>query len=570
MYGNNDNDDDDDDDDFSLPVPPPMATGASSWNTPDAWDFYTTVYLTELIEISKQIDQWYRHCYHNNSTELDSDSDAAADRVQSDRIQRCFIALTNYYINASAYEQWTEVKLYDADVPETSGGGGGGGGDDGDGTPDTTTEMRPCKTTLRTHLFWELCRLRLVHRHHAVRQGHRLSALQFPEMLQRQLTLPKSTPVLQYSQRELEQAMYTVLVHWNMLAYSQELSAYVNLLLDRMAMFFCASFSAHAFDDVTLRQPLHLPPEVHRQLCRESEGGPFDETAPMFGPNFNYVYLCQLRYYIFAARLKAYEDRRVAPALIPAIGGSAAAAASSALSANILRQWCTTKARTIHGTLREELHRRYMQLLVPPGDVEWLRLCEPSRITAYTPTAILEKRRNAAYLRLLDDAGRSPHDILVQEHANRNLAGLYEWLVLVIIDKLMAEHSIPFLARYVVCTSDLPVRVDEIRCAPKPLLLQLFSRFLVYYRGLLHRQCDGEAREDAAGDIFARLGHWIHTLLHDFPRASVSAKLTKLLQATHAELAPPTRHHARPHAATVAVAAAAAAEGPTRPVISFH
>jgi hypothetical protein len=139
------------------------------------------------------------------------------------------------------------------------------------------------KTSLRTHLFWELCRLRWCkirlryltrvlskEGKEEERKNYSYSAY-VSELRRLGICLhPDRTP-MQYTQRELGQAFFLLSSVWKTIDYSKTLSKYVNFLMDRLCCFFAYSMPAEEMDDVELRQSISMN-ALRQSMLDEAEG----------------------------------------------------------------------------------------------------------------------------------------------------------------------------------------------------------------------------------------------------------------------------------------------------------
>lgn len=222
----------------------------------------------------------------------------------------------------------------------------------------------PRKTSLRTHLFWETCKIRWcanrIRKHETLqsvktmmKEGSKAyySQLSHKDIkFQRELLstdnlykkglkvlgispYPKK-PVYNFTQRELGQAFFLLSGVWKTIDYTRTLSTYVNSLLNRMCDFFCYSMRADEMDDPELRHP--LPKEIHPQFktsvvkdfhgksttttTRDGQSIPFSTKGKaaatasavlplQYAPNFDFVMMSQMRFYNFLNDLSAYEEQ---------------------------------------------------------------------------------------------------------------------------------------------------------------------------------------------------------------------------------------------------------------------
>ncbi len=259
MELNNDNNDninnevfDEEDDDVNLPKPPSAAADVFDEKnvSNDEWINYSCIYLEKLGKFAYSINAWY-HTAIVKQEEIDKEE-------REKILIPLYNHLSTYFIENSCYKKWTEVLSYTSSVDKhrnndnnnSSGEKKGGGG------------KIKSKTSLRTHLFWELTRLRIIVRIKEIRIKYKNKcAFHYKLLVKQGIVTPilGIKPILNYSQKNLKLAFFILTKHWKTCSYSVELDEYINLLLDRLSMFFCHSFYGNILNVEEFRQELRFP-----------------------------------------------------------------------------------------------------------------------------------------------------------------------------------------------------------------------------------------------------------------------------------------------------------------------
>lgn len=463
-------------------------------NTVDEWNNYACVYIESLAKIAHQLDKWY-DLYVTQGQPMDQNE-------FKEIILPLFKKLTNYFIITSTCEKWTQIILFKTENLDES---------------DNNTKG---KTTLRTHLFWELAKLRVIARISIINGNvyKHVNALYFKLLVKQQIISPVLgiKPILQYSQKELNVAFYMLTKIWNTCEYSEELDIYVNLVLDRLSMIFCQSFLDSTMNMDEFRQELVLPDELADALettpdswrceaiinavsdnIRNNRSSNTINNKMQYGPNFDYVYKSQVLYYWLITPLTGFKDRhkRSLQNKLHYFNNYQRQQQEYReeeqreenpliwMPPNFLFEWCKNKIKSIHNKFGDILKKRYINMLVPPETREWLMYTKAVQIKSWTPVNMLKHYLGPVHRRLLEDASREPNVIFKKESENSKLKGLYDWMILKLIDKLFGP-DVAFFECFVISREDMEneqkmASFDE--SSVQPLIVQFFSRYYVYY-----------------------------------------------------------------------------------------
>lgn len=476
--------------DDSLELFPPLPIVGN--DTDEAWRAYANEYLKAVALLADKTKALYvRHVVHD---------EPVTSPIKRQRFKNVFDAMTDYYLRASTRERWTETLTFFV-------------GDDSNGVAAVRGPRKLRKTALSVHLFWELMRMRVLARLNDDRRVER-RASDFKELIRLRAAVPKRVTIERYTFRELDQALTFLLRRWKTLAYGSDLEEYAGALLDRTAVFFCGPATDVDMDVSEFRQ----------RLIDGGESGRNFTTArsTLYGPNFDCVRRMQLRYGIVERKLRFYaafekaSDARADARLYPA---------PAWLRSGFLARWCRIKVKTIHGTFTEDVMLEYRESVVSPGDREWLRYVEPTLAASVSTKTVLDRLHPTVSAALIAESSRSPESVLLGDATSRVRAGMYENVVLRLLDKLFGGE-IALLDRWTVRNFELEDKYVILLQAQKPLLVQAFSRYRVFFDGYLHASLDDVADRD----VFDVVDLWIRVMLTRFPESRVAKLIVERLR----------------------------------------
>lgn len=253
---------------------------------------------------------------------------------------------------------------------------------------------------------------------------------------------------------------------------------------------------------------------VARQFRNEIQSG---STQHLYAANYDLMYRCQLRCWQLTRALNQYHllPRRARDDWLrdyPVLTMSAwqrdeerVARLRLCLTPQQVEARVVQKAATVHPTLAEQLRHYMMHHTMAPEDWWWIAHMIPT--SSRVPDAILEKLHGKHKNRLVDEVGRPPTTWLGDKRPART--GFREYTILQLFDKALPPEVLLFL-KYVTLREHVERDLHLFAGTEqegRPRLVQLFSRFLVVYRGHV---LDGTA------DLYEALSLWLRIMAADF------------------------------------------------------
>lgn len=454
------------------------------------------------------------------------------------------------------------------------------------------------KSSLRTHLFWEICRLRwclnkiryyiynlkenptLVSKNkngslktrgqlkeeeenaRKIKLSNEIKAKYYSYSITKMgiCLYPKKHP-MSYSQRELGQAFFLLSSNWKYIDYSISLSKYVNYLIDRMCCFFCYSMSEEEMDDIDLRQPIPISklPEFsnrskqilesnnilssnnnnnnniqqrmgamdinHSKRHRagayggdeDDEDDEYDEEIidkrnskndydnanklnikKQYGPSFDFVMMSQMRFFNFLSDLALYEERDkknmwdVLNTYYTILMEDKKKVTNifttydpkSYISVDLIKRFVLDSCKHVSPEQKEKTANRYVFGTFSKTDKDWLLYKQPVNLPSFADEFISKACKDAAYAQVVERTRKTYEEILRDDVNDITLTGFYEWCVLKNASRLFALYFDIF--------NTVIFNREEIRESSvfifqnkKPLIIQFFSRYYVFYKGYL-------------------------------------------------------------------------------------
>lgn len=290
-------------------------------------------------------------------------------------------------------------------------------------------------------------------------------------------------PVLSFTQMELEESLRVLLFRWQLVDFHEELRLYVEALSFRMFQLISCLHDERTLDAVEFRLEIKTfneyyvrslektgTMEGYYDLSKHKNESPVPRRC--FKYNASWFYKCQVRFFFLFNKLRFFTERTVLgnPNDIPPL--------ESNFSMAWMKNWITWRIQLSHAALREEVAEEYISKLVPPGDTEWLAYAFYNA-GSKNASRILEVHHKKYHSMLTKEASTKPDAIVTQKLPS--CIGMHDWIVLIMIHKYLINEHIQFLDKYVVRHQDAMAKLDTLLRKPGPLLVQFFSRFLVFY-----------------------------------------------------------------------------------------
>ena len=436
------------------------------------------------------------------------------------------------------------------------------------------------KTSLRTHLFWEICKLRWslnrMRSHMKCTFGDQRAIARRTRRENREYVAalfdlnvclyPRKDPST-FTQRELDQAFFLLSSCWKTIDYSSTLSTYVDRLLNRLCEFFCFSMSCDEMDDVDLRQPLPLEmlPQFEslsltqrrksrldnpERYSREDDERDADNDLRQYAPNFDFVIMCQMRFFNFLNDLSMYEDRRKESlktslaryhdecVRVKNAKKNVFSRYDSAtyLNVDMIKRFVSDSCLHVSPEQKEKTANRYVFSTFSKTDYEWLVYKQPVNLPSFADEFISKACKDTAYTQVVARTRKTYAEILKDDVGDVKLTGFYEWCVLKNASRLFALHFDIF-KKIVINREEVRENFVFIRNYAKPLIVQFFSRYYVFYGGRLFVDDAIDASSSNLNErtIYDTLMLWICIMLLDFPKSKKSKNVESTLKTKYAE-----------------------------------
>jgi hypothetical protein len=440
------------------------------------------------------------------------------------------------------------------------------------------------KTSLRTHLFWEICKLRwslnkmrnrmkntFGDEKAITRRKKREREDYVKALFDLNVCLYPRKNTNTFTQRELDQAFFLLSSCWKTIDYSPVLSKYVNRLIDRMCDFFCFSMSSDEMDDADLRQPLPMEMLPRFQISsrskeskrrndrkggrkgeeeREEEEEEENNDPRQYAPNFDFVIMCQMRFFNFLNDLSLYENRpkkdlktsldyyRSECVRIKNVKKNVFSKYDSEtyLNVNMIKRFVLDSCQHVSPEQKEKTASRYVFSTFSKTDYEWLVYKQPVDLPSFADEFISKACKDSAYTQVVERTRKTYAEILKEDAGDVKLTGFYEWCVLKNASRLFALHFDIF-EKAVVNREEVRENSVFIFNYSKPLIVQFFSRYHVFYDGYLFvdETIDSSSSNVNESTIYDTLMLWICIMLKDFGNSKKSKRIESTLKNKYAE-----------------------------------
>ncbi len=334
------------------------------------------------------------------------------------------------------------------------------------------------QTSLRTSLFFELCRLRVIIREAFGPRWHQDGHPQdWAWLHQQHLTIQKSKCVGLFTMREMEQAFTLLFRYWKSMPYTDEVATYTGRLLDKQASFFCSSGT---------EGEMNVP--LYRTALRTGAGAEDNLSSQWFGPTLSFTFKCQLRYFNIMSSILLTRGRRRACAdtlhLPPALPYP-----YHMLHSSTIYNLAENKASRIRKEMHEAVREGLLADLLHPGDFEWLAFLRP--VAQLTNQMVIDLFHSEEDARIHRESRVTPSEVLKLDGGGPR-AGSKSRVVIDLVDKMLPYH-LRFLSNYVIARADLVRKLDLLLTSDRPLLVQFFGHYELYWLGTVYTTHDQQA-----------------------------------------------------------------------------
>lgn len=378
-------------------------------------------------------------------------------------------------------------------------------------------QERGLPTSLMTHVFWVCLRLRLAVRAQAIKRGRASPPTEdekpqdFKWLLSQKICLSKPKCIGRLSLANMDQCLYTLLLHWQTCRFHEELVHYVQRLLDRMAVLLLFSHPAHVLDNVTFcerdipasspRQTPWAPPsnetattaavkknhEVDHQRHFNTR-----DTHELYRANFDCIMLCQLRYWKLTRALHLHylfpHSTSPPPRPLRLVSGpdqlnhgdedDGGAHEWCCPSALTLRTHLLRRGAKLQSTFCEQLRNYFTEHIIAPDNRAWVNYVSPT--TSATADAIIEKCHDKVGQIMIEET-QIPVSTWLASKKDIRIA-FVEYTVLQVFDKWLPPMAC-FFDKFVVLNEEIEGRLEGIVKSRRPRFVQFFGRFNLFHQG---------------------------------------------------------------------------------------
>lgn len=296
--------------------------------------------------------------------------------------------------------------------------------------------------------------------------------------------------ISEFTQMELDESLKFLLYRWQLLDYHPELEIYVEALNFRMFQLFTYLQDENTMDSNSFRIEIFLPDvpfvcslettgtdEAYHNLTRHGTN-----SRKTYKPNASWLFRCQTRFYYLSSKLSTFTERikkgtpdKPEPLLMAGIDH---------VGRSWLKDWVIKRISNSHSTLNEQFSEEYLKCLLPPGDTEWASYAFYDNNTSGA-NGLLAKFHKNVYSILTKEASTDPETVIKRNDA-KNVA-IHDYLVLQTLHnylKTATNGEIDFLSKFTLKHSDFFRKLSFLKKKGdkfEPVLVQFFSRYLVYY-----------------------------------------------------------------------------------------
>lgn len=475
---------------LKIPLPHIPAT-----DSVDAWTNYGVELLQCLSFISTKCRRWFAWFVYplQGGTVEEREKEFICAKATYDALERYFFECSHcarWLKRIHEYERKgkNEINPYDKDARQVK------------FNRDVAQGKDVRRSTFASHVMWELCQLRVIVSAAKMRGKTRFAcAHHFPTLMESGFARGFEGPILRYTQYQLRTCLFKICRRLESRCFSQELNAYLNLLLDRGCAFFCCYFNDGSIDVASMRQRALTPPLYTNQADDDKRGTTdlllnvkrsevtqeSQRTHEYYSISFEFVYFWQLYYTDILTRIKTLLDR---PMLAHGkffrwrfanrswIGGQ--------ITWQTLRKACIDKSYRVASELREEYEKKYIKTYVHPVE-KTLFLKDNAAYSEKTKDLrMIEKLFPSQYEAYLKKSKRNINEVIMQDELDDNECAAYEWIALKLIDGLFGV-KVGFFNQYVYDRERLLAEMDKVACLTGPIVVQCHTRYFVYFQKTL-------------------------------------------------------------------------------------
>jgi hypothetical protein len=340
-------------------------------------------------------------------------------------------------------------------------------------------------------------------------------------------------PVELYDQHQLEISFKYLFYEINCIPYHPDVEIYINALLNRMAWFLTFPSPETVLNEKEFGA--EIPEQLSLGLINfenlRNNDDDHDATkrnaAPKICPNLDYLYRNILRYDCLLKKIFPFknwkyqtthcDDTEELPRFPPP---------------EELVEWFTDAVKIkflqTDKMMQENLQRAHFEILLPPGDREWLHFRHPLQMV--NDTSLLTVLHPEAKAVVTERA--STKALVIFNSPNYNNASIYEYLVVTTLEMIWAAYF-KFSDCFVLPERLIISQLQNMTERKMPCLVQCFNRYLVLYKNQLFSDVN----------IYAAIARLFNYLLNDFSTHSVVTYMIegmkKIIKKIEASAPPP-------------------------------
>lgn len=415
--------------------------------------------------------------------------------------------------------------------------------------------------------------------------------IQMKELQESDILIESRVHPLEMSQRELNQSFFQLSKKWKTIDYTETLSMYVKALLTALCLQFCFSSTREEMDDTELRQcltqnVLNNNNGKNTNNRHHNNNNSKNQRNAVYGPNLNFLIMSQIRYYHFMGDLWNYESKTKRD-LIAALddykrkiihnalyssqkkvkenygrrrrykyqnqsnytnGKNYSSSPSSSIYIHDIEEWLSEDiierfslecCDRISPEQRENTGQRLIFTKFSGADKDWAMFLKPVELSSFADDYICRYFRGPSYSFILNDIKRSYHEIYQNDGKDSSMVGFYEWCVLKNVSRLFIPDLDMFL-KVIVHREEVFGHYLFMFSYQKPLIVQFFSRYQVYYRGEIYvineeYNCQPGDKIEKDKYIYKTLMLYICIILQDFPKSKKAKAIVNALKDKYSE-----------------------------------
>jgi hypothetical protein len=313
-------------------------------------------------------------------------------------------------------------------------------------------------------------------------------------------------PVELYDQHQLEVSFKYLFYEINCIPYHPDIEIYINALLNRMSWFL--TFPSTEIDLNEKEFGAEIPEQlssglINFETLRNRRQPP--PLPPKICPNLDYLYRNILRYECLLKKIFPFKNWKYRT-----MDSDEMEALPRFPPPEELVQWfmdgIKMKFLQTDKMMQENLQRAHFEILLPPGDREWLHFRHPLQMV--NDTSLLTVLHPEAKPVVTERA--STKALAIFNSPNHNNASIYEYLVVTTLEMIWAAYF-KFSDCFVLPERLILSQLQSMTERKMPCLVQCFNRYLVLYKNQLFSDIN----------IYAAIARLFNYLLNDFSTHSV-------------------------------------------------